>query len=520
MKRGSLLLLFYIVTATARSNDSPTIHGGSSIGYVRLSPPDVASGIFGLPQQALPYPASLGSTIDVHAGATFPLSSRWSVRGQLAMRWNNLTYETTEPTLFNVNGTPTPGTFTHTLDHDWTSIIVGASALFYPSPNFAIAPTFDLEVPTSMSGTATESITDPPGVTYTNGDTSRIRFTGSEQTQLSLAVALRFQLNIRLSNQLSIEPYLALRQQITSLTPSNTLLPTSVAIGVDFAFQLSPTPSDSVPLIIPLRPVSPDSVQLAYPLPDSVPLRPTTPNYATPFLATRLDVSLLTSTSRPSNSISILTKRRLLLISNTTSPSSASAIGDDGIEPTRRLVDTVIDADPPRMIITSTTIADSGFRSGSIAADIGGTNVWSSHWQHTLDTTFTWELNTLPGDVLSADTLRIQLASVVHDSAGTSAQSLPRYVTLTRKRINASQLVDKPDFVDATFTKESFRDQALTNSGVGLVTAVKTYNSTTREIEMSGPESLVNIVRSALDITPTKTTITKSDQVRVLLILR
>ncbi|MBI2793155.1 MAG: hypothetical protein HYX66_00715 [Ignavibacteria bacterium] len=498
MQKGATLIVFFVALTTARPGESPKIFGGSSVGYVRLSVPTNSSGVFALPTNSNSYPASIGFSYDFHAGSSIQLSSLWNVGLSIAYIKSTVNLTTTEPTLFNVGGEPTPGSFTHTLDFNWAFVSPALSLGWTPTKRFAVDVVGSVDFPTTAYGTAVESISDPDGVTYTNGDTSRVRISATEPAKAAVSIAARFQFPFDVSSSVSIIPFIGVRQQLTSFSANTTLLPTRLSLGIDAAWLL--LHDNDLPASA-LDTLHNDSIHVAPP--DTSESRVTTDTLRKhpPFLATALDVSLQTSGGAPSSSIKILTKRKLILKSSQAVPQDASAIGDKGIDPVRVIADTVVDADPPLVLVRSRSIADAGIDTGTITGFVANRIVWYESWSHKADTTLKWELTNLPGDVLMSDTLELVLQSTATDLAGGSAQSIPRSIVLYSERIDAPVHADSIAYLTATFTESAFDGDSLSFSGKGLVNALRPFKGKLKMVSIAGPQDLINIVMELLHLT-------------------
>lgn len=497
MQRGATLIVFFVTLTTARPSESPKIFGGGSVGYVRLSVPPNSSGVFDLPTNSISYPASIDLGYDFHAGASVPLSALWNIGLSIAFFRSSVGFTTTEPTLFNIGGEPTPGTFTHTLDFNWTLISPALSFGWTPTRKFAVDVTGSVDFPTTINGTAVESISDPDGVTYTNGDTSRVRISGTEPTNVALSVSAKFHFPFDFSQSVSVMPYIGIRQQLTSFSANTTLLPTTLSIGIDVAWLLSDESNLPVSVIDTLHVDS-----LHVPSSDTSGHNKTTDTLIKhpPYLATSIEVSLQTSRGAPSSSIKILTKRKLILKSRDVAPQDSRAMGDKGVDPVRVIADTVVDADPPLVLVRSRSIADAGIDTGAIIGLVANQIVWHETWLKNTDTTLKWELTNLPAEVLMSDTLELVLQSAATDLAGGSAQSIPRSVVLYRERIDAPVQADSLAYLDATFTETAFEADSLSFSGKGLLNALRPFAGKLRMITISGPLHLINAVMKTLPL--------------------
>lgn len=492
MQTGTTLLLFFVTFTTARPSESPKLFGGSSVGYVRMSIPPNSQGVFNLPPNSNSYPASIGFVYDFHAGAIMPLSSRWNIGLSLALTQGAVRYSTTEPTLFNVGGEPTPGTFTHTLDFRWTLLSPALSFGWRPTKRFKVDIVGSADVPTTISGRGIETISDPDGVTYVSGDTSRVSIDERESAKVGFSLAARFLFPYDVSSSVSVIPYIGIREQLTSFSANTILRPTSLFIGVDVAWLLFEQDKPSVSVIDTLA-TPPADVAVTPASSDTLRNQP-------PFLATAIDVSLQTSGGTATSSVRILTKRKLILKSNHEPPLDVGAIGDKSIDPIRIITDTVIDADPPQVVVHSRTIADAGLDIGTITGSVADKIVWHQSWQRKTDTTLRWDLTNLPGEVLMSDTLELVLQSAVTDFVGGNAQSLPTTVVLNRERIDAPFHADSIAYLAATFTESAFEADSLSFSGKGLVNALRPFSDKLKMVTITGPQNLINIVMESVPL--------------------
>lgn len=457
---------------------------------MRMSIPPNSQGVFNLPPNSNSYPASIGFGYDFHAGAMMPLSSQWNIGLALALTRGDVRYSTTEPTLFNVGGNPTPGTFTHTLDLRWT--LLSPTLLFgwTPTKRFTVDVLGSADFPTGISGKAVETISDPDGVTYINGDTSRVRIDGSESSRAAFSLAVRFLFPYDVSGSVSVIPYVGIREQLTSFSANTILRPTSLFIGVDVAWLLLEQDKLSVSEIDTLANTPTDAAV--------IPASSDTLSHQPPFLATAIEVSLQTSGGTATSSVRILTKRKLILKSNHELPQDVSAIGDKGFDPIRIIVDTVIDADPPQVVVRSRSIADAGLDIGTITGSVKDQIVWHETWHRKTDTTLKWDLTSLPGEVLMSDTLDLVLQSAATDLVGGNAQSLPTTVVLHRERIDAPLHADSIAYLAATFTESAFEADSLSFSGKGLVNALRPFSDKFKMVTITGPQHLINIVMESI----------------------
>jgi hypothetical protein len=224
-----------------------------------------------LPERATGLSSSTSWMAGVRGAMRFPLFSRFSLLPSIGVSYANAAVVATEPTTFAINGNLVPGTFEHTYTFSTMALEGGMEARYTLFPFLDVAAGVGSFITTSMVGTHDMTITDPAGVTFTDGSSTQRRAEGSIPERNTFVPFATASLIVPVQvGTWNVDVEAGYRTTLTSMVSTATLTTQQVfaRIGVRFDVAMD-DPFESVNASIPFPIYSPSAVA---PVPRIVPL--------------------------------------------------------------------------------------------------------------------------------------------------------------------------------------------------------------------------------------------------------
>lgn len=415
------ILFIFSAVSTAYASDTPTLFGGVSIGYAVAGAADRTFGPVQLSPNSNTISGSIGTIYGGGVGASLPFDDVLSFRTRLRGSFMRLDYETTEPTMFNVDGVAVPGTFVHQLSTSWTTMSTSLSAVLRIGRHLSFEGGGGIVIPLSASIRDVERIRDPDGVSYLGGGRERIRTEGSiDGLSVRPLAFLRAMTTIDISRRMALEPGLFVSTTFGSLIGNAPVSPTELGLSVDIHWNTVVS--------------APELRRMEY--------RSETTDTITiidPYHTGRQD-TILVERSRTKTRDSVMTSEGLVMNERVrivverhlpSPPPFLSIILDVD-------VDTVMKATDPDILVRVDVVADTSIRLVTVDAVVDDSVVWSADATTALGKTLRWPLSSLPEWAKSRSPLTIQVRGVAVDVIGQRQEAMIRRLRITREKVGAT----------------------------------------------------------------------------------
>lgn len=205
-----------------------------------------------LPERATGLSSSTSWMVAVRGALRIPLFSHCSILPSAGFSYSNAVVNASEPTAFAINGQIVPGTFEHTYTFSSMLLEGGMEARYAVLPFLDVAAGVGSFVATSMNGTHDMAITDPAGVTFTDGSSTQRAAEGSipeRNTFVPFATASVI-VPMHIATSL-VEVELGYRATLASMVSTATLTTQQLFARIGIRFDLSATVPPRIPTYSP-----------------------------------------------------------------------------------------------------------------------------------------------------------------------------------------------------------------------------------------------------------------------------
>lgn len=205
-----------------------------------------------LPERATGLSSSTSWMAGARGAMRIPLSSRLSILPSVGASYSNAVASALEPTAFAIYGQIVLGTFEHTYTFSSMSLEGGMEARYAVLPFLDVAAGVGTFITTSMTGTHDMTITNPAGVTFTDGTSSQRRAEGAiaqRNTFVPFATASVI-VPLHIATSL-LEVELGYRATLASMVSTATLNTQQLFARIGFRFDLSATVPPRIPTFSP-----------------------------------------------------------------------------------------------------------------------------------------------------------------------------------------------------------------------------------------------------------------------------
>lgn len=205
-----------------------------------------------LPERATGLSSSTSWMFGVRGAMRIPLFSRLSILPSAGISYSNAVVAASEPTAFAIYGQIVLGTFEHTYTFSSMSLEGGMEARYAVLPFLDVAAGVGTFITTSMTGTHDMTITNPAGVTFTDGTSSQRRAEGAisqRNTFVPFATASVI-VPMHIATSL-VEVELGYRATLASMVSTATLNTQQLFARIGIRFDLSATVPPRIPTYSP-----------------------------------------------------------------------------------------------------------------------------------------------------------------------------------------------------------------------------------------------------------------------------
>lgn len=409
-----------------------------------------------------------------------PLFTHFSIVPSIGFSYAIAAVVATEPTAFAINGKLVPGTFEHAYTFSTMALEGGMEARYALFPFLDVAAGVGSFITTSMKGTHDMTITDPAGVTFTDGSSTQRRAEGTipeRKTFVPFATASII-VPVKVSSW-NVDVEAGYRATLTSMVSTATLTTQQVFARIGVRFDLASTDDAAAPnetLLVPMY--APALVQ---------PAVRAVPNTNIPVV---LPPSAIVALSSPAPSV--------LAICNVAFRQSNGRVSERGVVRMERTlmqtidhgpdgapssrIDTILRADPPIVLLRPLVSTDDSVARWSLRIVVSDTLLFERDDVGAPPHEIEWDCATISRslfDLLIRDSAVVRVDAV--GKQGGKAVSAPttirlvegrRLASLDTSRINVTiwgyhvNAVDLPDW--ARSTVRSLRRAARTATSVQI----------------------------------------------------
>lgn len=373
-----------------------------------------------------PAMSSIGATTyGGGVGIGFAITPTFGIHGLAGMSRIQGQGSVEEGTVFGIGGNAVPGTLQHRWDIGLTTLAFGLGVRADVAHPVGIEATAGLLTALRSTVAATETIADPAGVTFQEGSSQRSAGSGTfSANQVVPTIAVRIYTTIPLDGRLALEPSVGVGTALASLTSLASLAPTTFSLGLALRWDMRmalPAPVDSIPSrIVPTEPATTPPVITQAEAPP-------------PFLDIHLDVALMRGVERIGGPTVLRVRRHAVTTITWIEPAMSGTQG--GVMPSRLLIhqDTIVDVDPPDVVIVPAIVHDTVVDRLSFRAVEGSTIIWDSTTTTASVDTVRFPLSAWPiaWSLLQDVPATIAVEATARDVTGQTASSLPASIRLT-----------------------------------------------------------------------------------------
>ncbi|MBS1561796.1 MAG: hypothetical protein JSS89_09340 [Bacteroidetes bacterium] len=441
-----------------------------------------------LPERATGLSSSTSWMAGMRGAMRLPLFSRFSLVPSVGISYSNAAVVTTEPTTFAIYGNLVPGTFEHTYTFSTMAVEGGMEARYTLFPFLDVAAGVGSFITTSMYGTHDMTITDPAGVTFTDGSSTQRRAEGAipeRNTFVPFATASLI-VPVKVSKW-NVDVEAGYRTTLTSMVSTATLTTQQVFARIGVRFDLASIDEAESPYET-LR--MPTTTPVLEPTTTPAPVLPTLRTVPTTDIPPSLPPLAVVAPSRPAPSV--------LALCNVAFRQSNGRVSERGVVRMERTlmqtidhgpndaaisrIDTILRADPPIVLLRPLVSTDDSVARWSLRIVVSDTLLFERDGLGAPPREIEWDCATISRSLFE---LLIRDSAVVHVDAvgkqGGKAVSAPttirlvegrRMASLDTSRINVTiwgynvNAVDLPEWARTTI--RSLRRAARTATSVSI----------------------------------------------------